>query len=148
VLSTLHTNDAAGAVTRLLEMGVEPALLNATLLAILAQRLVRRNCPHCIQEESPEPLERKMLGVTEDEVFYKGVGCEHCNNTGYLGRLAVYELLTLTPALREQIAKGEPVDVLRAQAIKDGMVPLTLNALIQARQRKTSLAEVYRVRLE
>jgi type IV pilus assembly protein PilB len=148
VLSTLHTNDAAGAVTRLLEMGVEPALLNATLLAILAQRLVRRNCPHCIQEESPEPLERKMLGVTEDEVFYKGVGCEHCNNTGYLGRLAVYELLTLTPALREQIAKGEPVDVLRAQAIKDGMVPLTQNALIQARQRKTSLAEVYRVRLE
>ena len=148
VLSTLHTNDAAGAVTRLLEMGVEPPLLNATLLGALAQRLARRNCPHCIREEAPEPLERKSLGVSEDEVFYEGAGCEHCNNTGYLGRMAVYEMLTLTPALRELIQKGEPVEVLRAQAIKDGMVPLTENALTQARQRKISLSEVYRVRLQ
>jgi len=147
VLSTLHTSDAAGAVTRLAEMGIEPFLLNATVLGVLAQRLVRRNCPHCVQEEPPDPGVRRALGVTDGEIFYKGAGCEYCNATGYIGRVAVYELLTLTPQLRTMIQEGICGESLGRQAVAQGMVPLTQNALSLARRRATSLAEVYRVRL-
>ena len=148
VLSTLHTNEAASAVTRLMEMGMEPYLLSATLLGVLAQRLVRRNCPHCAAEETVEPGIRKFLGITDDEVFYRGAGCEKCNHTGFSGRMAVYELLRATPELRDRIQAGVTAGELHAQALKDGMTPLTQNALAQARQRKISLAEAYRVRLE
>jgi len=148
VLSSLHTNDAASSITRLLEMGVEPYLLSATLLGVLAQRLVRRNCPHCLEIEEVDPLIRRVLGVAEDEVFYKGRGCEHCNNTCYSGRMAVYEFLLLNNDLRARIVTGVTVEDIRQQAVKNGMVPLTQNALAQARARKTSLMEVYRVRLE
>jgi len=148
VLSTLHTNNAAGAVTRLLEMGIEPFLLNATLLGVIAQRLLRLNCSHCIREEFPEPSVRKILGVRDEEIFFKGYGCEHCNNTGYSGRMTVYELLVLTPNLHAMIHAGVSVDDIHAQAVKDGMVPLTENALSMARQRSTSLTEVYRIRLQ
>jgi len=148
VLSSLHTNDAASSVTRLLEMGVEPYLLSATLLGVLAQRLVRRNCPHCLEVESVDPLIRRVLGVAEDEVFYKGKGCEHCNGTGYSGRMAVYELLLLNNDLRARIVPGVTAEEIRQLAVKNGMATLTQNALAQARARKTSLIEVYRVRLE
>jgi type IV pilus assembly protein PilB len=148
VLSTLHTNDAASTVTRLLEMGVEPYLLTATLLGVLAQRLVRLNCPHCSAPEAVEPMVRKVLGVADDEVFYRGKGCDYCDNTGYAGRMAVYELLQVTPTLREQVTTGVTSTRLQDQAIQEGMVPLTQNALAQARQRKIPLSEVYRVRLQ
>lgn len=148
VLSTLHTNDAAGAITRLLEMGVEPFLINATMLGIFAQRLVRKNCRKCLLEETVDALVRKALGVAEDATFYKGQGCKHCNNTGYSGRLAVYELLRISPALNNLIQPGVSAHDIHAQALKDGMVPLTENALSQARKRLTSLSEVYRVRLD
>jgi type IV pilus assembly protein PilB len=148
VLSTLHTNDAASAVTRLMEIGVEPYLLSATLLGVLAQRLVRCNCPRCIATEDVDPAIRKLLGVSEDEVFYRGRGCEECNHTGYSGRMAVYELLRATSDLRDLVQDGVLSATLHAQARKDGMTPLTQNAIAQARQRRTSLAEVYRVRLE
>ncbi len=148
VLSSLHTNDAASSITRLLEMGVEPYLLSATLLGVLAQRLVRRNCPQCLEIEEVDPLIRRALGVAEDEVFYKGHGCEHCNGTGYSGRLAVYELLLLNNDLRARIVSGITAEDIRQQAMKNGMVSLTQNALAQARARRTSLIEVYRVRLE
>lgn len=148
VLSTLHTNNAASAITRLMEMGVEPYLLSSTLLSVLAQRLVRRNCINCLGEEKIEPSIRRVLDVNEDEVFYRGTGCDHCNHTGYSGRLAVYELLQITPTMRSLIVNSVNADEIHLQALKDGMVALTENALNQARQRKTSLAEVYRVRLE
>ncbi|WP_168188141.1 GspE/PulE family protein [Hahella sp. CCB-MM4] len=148
VLSTLHTNDAAGAITRLIEMGVEPFLINATVLGVLAQRLVRRNCPHCIAEETPEPLVLKSLGVSAEEVFYKGQGCDHCHHTGYKGRIAVYELLKVSSEMHAFVQHGVAVDDIHAQAMKEGMMPLTENALNLARQRTTSLSEVYRVRLE
>lgn len=148
VLSSLHTNDAASSITRLLEMGVEPYLLSATLLSVLAQRLVRRNCPHCLEVEQVDPLIRHVLGVAEDEVFYKGRGCEHCNGTGYIGRMAVYELLLLNNDMRARIVTGITAEEIRQQAVKNGMVSLTQNALAQARARRTSLIEVYRVRLE
>ncbi|KZY72902.1 hypothetical protein A3740_19945, partial [Oleiphilus sp. HI0068] len=86
VLSTLHTNSAASTITRLLEIGVQAYLLNATLLAVLAQRLVKRNCPHCLEEEQVSPIVRKALGLSEDEVFYQGAGCDNCHMTGHKGR--------------------------------------------------------------
>jgi type IV pilus assembly protein PilB len=148
VLSTLHTNDAASAVTRLMEIGVEPYLLSATLLGVLAQRLVRCNCRRCIAAEEIDPAVRKHLGVAADEVFFRGHGCEECNQTGYSGRMAVYELLRATSDLRDLVVDGVTSATLHVQALKDGMTPLTQNAIAQARLRRTSLAEVYRVRLD
>ena len=148
VLSTLHTNDAASAIARMLEMGIEAYLLGPTVLGILAQRLVRRNCPHCSDVETAAPHIRKLLNVKDDEVFYKGVGCDNCNHTGFSGRLAVYELLTVSPSLRELIERRAGTEEIYRQALADGMTQLTQNALDVARQRKTSLSEVYRVRLE
>ncbi|MEX0827417.1 MAG: GspE/PulE family protein, partial [Haliea sp.] len=148
VLSTLHTNDAPGAISRLLEMGIDPFLLNGALLGVFAQRLLRRNCPHCLAEENPEPRLLKALGITEPHKFYAGTGCEKCNDTGYRGRMAAYELLSITPSMHALIDRRAALEEIRGQAMKDGMVPLTQNALDQALQKKTSLAEVYRVRLE
>lgn len=148
VLSTLHTNNAATAINRMLEMGLEPYLLSSTLLGVLAQRLVRRNCPHCLAEESVDYAVRKFLNVAKDEVFYRGKGCDQCNHTGYSGRMAVYELLAISPALRSEIERGGTTDTIYQTALREGMVPLTGNALARARDRETSLAEVYRVRLE
>ncbi len=148
VLSTLHTNDAPTAITRLIEMGVESFLVKSSVLGVLAQRLVRLNCTHCLEQEPLDKNERKFLGVPEDEVFYHGKGCEKCNNTGFKGRKAVYELLVMTPAMREIIRVDIPVDEIRDKGLKEGMVPLTQNALALARAKLISLAEVYRVRLE
>jgi len=148
VLSTLHTNSAAGAIARLLEMEIEPYLLSSTLLGVLAQRLVKRNCTHCIEIEPIDHGIRKILGVPENEVFYRGVGCEHCNHTGHKGRIAVYELLKVTPAIKELIDKRVDIDTIFAQSKRDGMIPLTENALQRARAHEISYTEVYRVRLE
>ncbi|MGD8568374.1 MAG: GspE/PulE family protein [Gammaproteobacteria bacterium] len=148
VLSTLHTNDSAGSITRLMEMGIESYLVRSAVLGVLAQRLVRRNCPHCLEEEKVDSGLRKLLGVEESEVFYKGRGCDECNNTGYKGRLAVYELLPITESVRAIIAEGVSADEIHQQAVKNGMVPLTEQALSQARKKATSFAEVYRVRLD
>jgi len=148
VLSTLHTNDAASAITRLRDMEIETYLLGPTLIGIMAQRLIRKNCRHCMEVEQVDDHVRTILGVADEEVFYRGCGCEHCNHTGYSGRMAVYELLAATPTIQKLIADGASTEVIHAQAVKEGMVPLTENALSLARQRSTSLAEVYRVRLE
>ena len=147
VLSTLHTNSAAVTVTRLLEMGVEPYLINDTLLGVLAQRLVKTNCEHCLVEEEADSAVYAALGVSPQEKFYKGKGCDKCRNTGYKGRMAVYELLPMSEQLRRMVSQGNGADIIEAKAIEQGMVPLTQNALKAARQHKTSLAEVYRVRL-
>lgn len=148
VLSTLHTNSAAVTVTRLLEMGVEPYLINDTLLGVLAQRLVRANCPKCLDVEELPPSVYRALGVDMNEVFYRGKGCDHCNHTGYKGRLAVYELLPMNQEIRSHVLKGVSADIIHAEAVSSGMAPLTQNALLAARKKKTSLSEVYRVRLE
>lgn len=147
VLSTLHTNSAAATITRLLEIGIQPYLLNSTLAAVLAQRLVKRNCPNCLEEEVIAKSVRTALHITGDEVFYKGKGCDSCHGTGHAGRLAAYELLEITPEIRALIQpKAESTDI-ENMAIKCGMKPLTEHALTLARQKLTSLEEVYRVRL-
>jgi len=148
VLSTLHTNDAASAVIRLMDIGIEPYLISSALLAVIAQRLVRLNCEHCREPETIDPLILDGLGVAKDEVFYKGAGCEQCAGTGYAGRTAVCELLKVSPELRARIVPGISVSDIRAQALKDGTTPLMENALARARQGDICLAEVYRTRLE
>lgn len=147
VLSTLHTNSAASTVTRLLEIGVPAYLLNATLSAVLAQRLVKRNCQHCLAEEDVKPFVQKALALDEKEVFYRGKGCEKCHGTGYQGRLAVYELMQIDSDLRELIHADVNINEIEQLAIKNGMTPLTDHALAVARSRDTSLEEVYIIRL-
>ncbi|MCG8613659.1 MAG: Flp pilus assembly complex ATPase component TadA [Pseudomonadales bacterium] len=148
VLSTLHTNSAAATITRLLEIGLQPYLVNATLIGVLAQRLVKQNCKHCLEAETVSELVRSELNLSISEPFFKGRGCDHCHNTGYNGRLATYELLTVDECLRQHIHEDVSVDALHGAAVKAGMVPLTEHAISLARAQKTSIAEVYRVRLE
>ena len=148
VLSTLHTNDAPTTVTRLIEMGVEAFLVKSSLLGVLAQRLVRLNCAHCKTEEPVDETIRRFLGVPAEEVFYHGAGCEHCHGTGFHGRMAVYELLLMSHAMRDILRQDVAADEIRQLAIEEGMVPLTQRALEVAREGRISLAEVYRVRLE
>jgi len=148
VLSTLHTNSAASTLTRLLEIGIAPYLLSASLLGVLAQRLVRRNCPHCLAEEAVPAHLRAAMGLDAAERFYVGKGCEHCRGLGFAGRVAAYELLEITPSLRSLIAPNVTAQAIEQQAIRDGMTPLTRSALQLARSRAISLAEAYRVRLE
>jgi general secretion pathway protein E len=109
VLSTLHTNTASGAITRLEDMGVEPFLLSSSLLGVLAQRLVRTLCVHCKQAHEPDKEERALLGVAKKEgaVIYRAIGCEHCNQTGYRGRTGIHELLVVDEHTRELIHNGK-----------------------------------------
>jgi type IV pilus assembly protein PilB len=148
MLSTLHTNDATSTVTRLIDMGVEPYLLSSTLLGVMAQRLVRLNCPHCLVEEEIDSETCHMLGLQKDDTFYRGSGCNNCNNTGYHGRSAVCELLVITPELASMINKGASSQEIKEEALKQGMKTLTQSGLELARQKLTSIEEVLSVRLE
>jgi type IV pilus assembly protein PilB len=148
VLSTLHTNSAASTITRFLEIGLEPYLLSSTLLGVLAQRLARSNCTHCLTPDNPDPAIRRIMGVADDEVFYKGAGCDYCKGRGVKGRRAIYELLVMSPAIRAMMEPGVQADAIQAVAISEGMTPLTAHALHLARQGLISLKEAYNVRLE
>jgi len=146
VFSTLHTNDAVGAVNRLITMRVEPFLIAAALGGVMAQRLVRRICEKCIQEHVPTEAEKLALHLEEKSgPFYEGAGCPACFNTGYIGRVAVHEWLPISRPLKDMIVKGASVDELRDQAIKEGMQTLRDDALIKALEGKTSLMEILRV---
>ena len=143
VFSTLHTNDSPSTVTRLIDMGIEPYLLSSTLLGVMSQRLVRKNCPDCIAEEQVEPHARLVLGLGEEEKFRRGSGCLKCNYTGYRGRLAVTELLTVTPAIQALIIEGRSARDISEVAKGEGMQSLYENALELARKGLTSIEEVY-----
>jgi type IV pilus assembly protein PilB len=148
VLSTLHTNSAAQTVARLIEIGIQPYLVNATLAGVLAQRLVRRNCEHCKVKEQPSSEVREALGVGEAETFWHGRGCEECSGTGFRGRVAVYELLEMSAEIRKLVRGGASDDQIEAQAVKEGTVPLNLQALALARTGAISLGEAFRARLD
>lgn len=148
VLSTLHTNDAVSTVTRLTDMGVEPYLLSTTLMCVIAQRLVRLSCPRCRVPEIIAPYLRTSLSLGENEVFYRGEGCYQCNYSGYKGRMTVCELLNVTPAIAERINSGASYQAILDTALSQGMLRLTDNALILARQGKTSIEEVLSVRID
>jgi type IV pilus assembly protein PilB len=147
VLSTLHTNDAPSAVTRLINMGVEPYLIGAALNLVLAQRLVRRVCPKCREEyEPPRPLRKAVerMGI-EIERFFKGLGCRKCRNTGYSGRLGVHELLFINDELRDAIVAEQSVAALRRLAAGYGMVTLRHDGFRKVREGLTSLDEVIQI---
>lgn len=148
VLSTLHTNSAATTITRMLDLGVESFLLRSTLMAVLAQRLARRNCRHCLVEETVDPLIRESLGVSPDERFYRGAGCSRCDGTGIHGRQAVYELMPMSVDVRNLIVANADADAIHEKAVEEGMTTLTTCALQLARQGVLSLSEVYRIRVE
>jgi len=148
LLSTLHTNTAATTVTRLLDLGVEPYLLRASLLAVLSQRLVRKTCLHCREVEQVSPHVREALGVAPDEVFHSGRGCSHCEGLGVRGRKAVYELLVMSERLRTLVVPGAEADAIHRVAIEEGMVPITAAAVALARSGEISLTEAWRVRAD
>jgi type IV pilus assembly protein PilB len=145
VLSTLHTNDAPATVTRLLNMGIEPFLVVAALNVIVAQRLCRKICINC-REEKKIPVDELIAcgfapASAEKIKVYHGKGCEMCNNTGYKGRLAIYEVLSVTPKVRELILRNASADDLKKQAIRDGMKTLRMCALTKVAQGLTTLEE-------
>lgn len=148
LLSTLHTNTAATTVTRLLDLGVEAYLLRASLLAVMSQRLVRLLCKHCQVPEAVNPHIRALLGIGNDEEFFIGTGCSHCDGLGVYKRRAVYELMVISPALQELIVPGAQADVINRVAIEEGMVPITQAAVQLARQGLISLSEAWRVRAD
>ncbi|HLA37562.1 MAG TPA: GspE/PulE family protein [Candidatus Brocadiales bacterium] len=146
VFSTLHTNDAVGAIPRLLDMGIESSLVASSLTAVIAQRLVRIICKQCKEETRPSPLILKHMGLEGQSITcYKGKGCPTCRNTGYRGRIALYELLVITPELSELIARREDINAIRSLAIRQGMKTLKDDGLEKARQGVTTLEEVQKV---
>jgi len=146
VLSTLHTNDASGAVTRLVDMGLEPFLISSSLEAVLAQRLVRRICRQCRQEYEPDSDMIDLLGADPLEVadkdFYFGAGCSNCSNTGYSGRIGLFEMIMVTDPLRELINKRSPTLVIRQKALEQGMRSLREDGLRAIFDGNTTIEEV------
>jgi len=147
VFSTLHTNDAASAVTRLMELGIPAYLINATLLGVLAQRLVRTLCTQCRVRDETATRESLAEMVKPWQINggykpYKPVGCVDCRMTGFLGRMGLYELLTVTEAFKEKVSGDHSIDVLRRQAISDGMRPLRLAGVLRVAEGLTVIEEV------
>ncbi len=147
VFSTLHTNDAISAVTRLVNMGVEPYLVAAILRGVLAQRLVRKICPHCKAEITPDDRTRTIVESVSGEcpTLYRGEGCSRCHGKGYAGRLGVFELLTPTDELLEAVAQGQEMRALRAIAEKSGFHTLMHDGVEKAALGMTTVEEVLRV---
>ncbi|MBE0473848.1 ATPase, T2SS/T4P/T4SS family, partial [Rhodoferax sp.] len=145
--STLHTNDAPSAVTRLMELGVPAYLVNATLLGVLAQRLVRTLCPQCKQPDPAATLETlaevvKPWQLSGSYQPYKAVGCVDCRMTGFMGRMGLYELLVVSEAFKEKINREPNSDALKRQAVLDGMHPLRLAGALRVAEGMTVLEEV------
>jgi general secretion pathway protein E len=152
VFSTLHTNDAAGALTRLVEMGIEPFLAASSIVGILAQRLVRRICHHCRQEVRPSAEMVREMGlasaVPAGAVFYRGAGCAKCMDIGYRGRTAIYELLPMDEQVRDLLLKNKDAASIKSVAVKKGMRTLRDAGLAMALTGETTLEEVLRVTQE
>ena len=146
VFTTLHTNDAPGAVTRLIDMGVEPFLISSTLEAVLGQRLLRSICPRCRAAYQPNEVLLAELGISRRDIgekhFYYGKGCDACNNTGYKGRKGIYELLKITDPLRELINERAPTVTLKEKAIELGMVTLRQDGVRSIFAGDTTIEEV------
>jgi type IV pilus assembly protein PilB len=146
VLSTLHTNDSPGAVTRLVDMGVEPFLISSTLVAVLGQRLVRTICKNCRTPFEPTENQLAMLNLSPhdlgDKVFYYGRGCANCNDTGYKGRKGIFELLVINDALRSLINERAPTVVIRQKAVELGMVTLREDGLRGIFDGDTTIEEI------
>ena len=154
VLSTLHTNDAASAITRLLDLGVPPYLLTSTILGVMSQRLVRTLCPHCKEKAPFESLRADDLTWEEfvapwksrqPDFVYRQVGCLECRNTGYLGRVGLYEILLMTPAIKRLINASADIASIRDQGYKEGMKSLRISGAMKVAQGLTTFDEVLKV---
>jgi general secretion pathway protein E len=146
VLSTLHTNDAPSAITRLVDMGIEPYLLSSCLVAVLAQRLVRTLCPLCKEPYTPTKEVLTSLGMHEDNpIFHKAKGCKNCYETGYKGRHGIYELLSVTDTLKQQIARTPDAHLLKICAIKEGMKTLLHHGRHLLLEGSTTVEELLRI---
>ncbi len=149
VLSTLHTNDAAGAITRLDDMGIEPFLISSSVILTCAQRLVRRICPNCKEEFMPEPEIFEKMGIENDgTTLYRGAGCSRCKGRGYVGRAPILEVLPVSEAIRRLIIKRASAAVVKNQAISEGMKSLRMVGIDKAKQGITTLEEVLRITSE
>jgi type IV pilus assembly protein PilB len=146
VFSTLHTNDAPSAITRLVDMGVQPFLVASSIVAMMAQRLVRVVCPKCKAPDQPSEAELQAAGLTPDVLktanFQRGRGCSHCNHTGYRGRVGIFELLRMSSAMREMTFRREPTQAIRRQARLMGMKTLLEDGIQKAVKGVTTLEEV------
>ncbi|HAL44351.1 MAG: type II secretion system protein GspE [Planctomycetes bacterium GWF2_42_9] len=146
VFSTLHTNDAAGAISRLLDLGVEPYLVSSSLIAVLAQRLVRRICSDCKTEYQPTEGELRAMGFAPDAgQFYIGAGCSKCFNTGYKGRTGIYELMMVDDEIREMVNVRQTAGVIKQKAIEKGLQTLRMYGAKKVLTGATTIAEVLRV---
>ena len=149
VFSTLHTNDAPSSITRLIDMGVQPFLVASSVMAIMAQRLVRVVCSKCKEPYKPDQTELEHFDISPDQAaastFVRGKGCNYCSHTGFRGRLAVFELMTMNPTLREMTFRSEPTQNIRRQARLFGMKTIVEDAKDKALQGITTLTEVYRL---
>jgi type IV pilus assembly protein PilB len=149
VLSTLHTDDAPSTVTRLTDIGIEPFVAGSTLIGVVAQRLVRRLCMSCRRQYTPDPDVLRSLNISESDAaslpFYKAVGCEQCNHTGYHGRLGLYEVMRVTDKLRRLIASRASEEALRDAALAGGMVSLGEDGLAKVKSGLTTAEELLRV---
>jgi type IV pilus assembly protein PilB len=149
VFSTLHTNDAPSAITRLVDIGLQPFLVASSVMGIMAQRLVRKVCPKCRQRVEPPASVLKSIGlkpeIAKKANFMKGKGCTHCNKTGFRGRMGIFELMAMTSQVREMTFKGEPTQNVRKMARKQGMRTLFEDGMIKALKGLTTLEEVLRI---
>jgi len=149
VLSTLHTNDAPATISRLLNMGVEPFLITASVNLVLAQRLARRICSDCREELPMNPTIAKNVGMTDEQIasgnLYRGAGCATCSDTGYKGRVALYEVMRFTEDLKEMVLQGASSAELKMAAIKGGMSSLRMSGIQKALEGVTTTEEVLRV---
>lgn len=149
VLSTLHTNDAPSTVSRLLNMGIEPFLVSSSVILILAQRLSRKICSQCKEEEKLSPQALIKIGFSEEEAntirCYRGKGCSACNNTGYKGRIALYEVMPISDEIRELILEGASANEIKKTAVRLGMKTLRMSGLSKVKEGITSVEEVLRV---
>jgi type IV pilus assembly protein PilB len=147
VLSTLHTNDAPGTITRLIEMGVEPFLVASALDCVVAQRLARMLCRHCKRRTiiSADALRENGYSGRMELEAYEPVGCQRCANSGYRGRVGIYEVMKMTPELQRMALERRPAEDFRDLAVRQGMTRLRDDGLEKVRQGRTSIAEITRV---
>lgn len=150
VVSTLHTNSAANTLTRLMDMGVESYLLADSMVGVIAQRLVRKLCPHCKQKYPAQNREKEFLHIREEQEIelYQASGCPMCNGTGYAGRTGIYEIMRVSPALKQIISRGGNAEQIREQALKEGMHTIQMSAMELVRTGITSFAEMLRITFE
>ncbi|MFA6129400.1 MAG: type II secretion system ATPase GspE [Candidatus Omnitrophota bacterium] len=145
VFSTLHTNDASSSLTRLIDMGLEPFLISSSLILVVAQRLVRQICPKCKEEYSPTPAALEDLGLDIKAKFFRGKGCPLCKNTGFTGRIGIFEVLVLNETIRKMVEEKNSADAIKKKAVELGMKTLREDGLEKAKAGLTTIEEILRV---